>query len=340
MRLQKYEYSFPPELIAQKPAVPRDAARLLVFKKKEKKIFHDIFKNLAAYLPLGAVLVCNDTKVLPARLIAYKSTGGKVEILYIATVRGLLQVLADRKIAAGSRLALTSRLFFDVAKSDGRFYYLRPLFPPGRLNGILERHGIAPIPPYIRHPEASGKKLREQYQAIFAKKSGAIAAPTASLHFTKRLVTKLGHGGFPIRFITLHVGLGTFAPLTASQLAAGKLHAEQYRIDPVIARFLNEAKKQGRPIIAVGTTVVRALESAADKSGRLKKLQGTADLFIREKYRFRFVDGIITNFHVPRSSLLMLVSSFTGRKQSIALYKTAIQKKYRLFSFGDGMLLY
>jgi S-adenosylmethionine:tRNA ribosyltransferase-isomerase len=339
-RLAAYDYAVPKGLIAQQPAAPRDAARLLVFRKKNREVSYDTFKNLAAYLPKGAVLVCNDTKVVPARLIVRKETGGRVEILYVSTRRGLLQILSDRKLAVGGRVRLSPRISFKVSESDGRFYYLKPSFPLARLDQIFEKYGIAPIPPYINHPAASGRRLREQYQAIFAKKSGAIAAPTASLHFTKSLIRKLKTAGIPMRFITLHVGLGTFAPVTDEQLASGTLHTEAYWIDAGTARFLNQAKRQGRPIISVGTTVVRALESAAGTKHRLMKFRGNTALFIRPSYRFKFVDGIVTNFHVPRSSLLMLVSAFVSRNEILSLYRKAIRKKFRLFSFGDGMLLY
>lgn len=336
--LSQYSYSFPPELIAQKPASPRDAAKLLVYRKKSKKVSYDTFKNLTAYLPKGAVLVFNETKVIPARLFVRKETGGWVEVLYIATKNGSLQVLADRKLALHSQVRLTSRLTFTVAKSDGRFYYLKPSFPLSRLQKVLEKHGAAPVPPYIKHSRKASMRLRKQYQTIFARKYGSVAAPTASLHFTKRLMADLKKHGFGIEFVTLHVGLGTFAPVTEGQIKTKKLHSESYSIDTATARRLNAAKRQGRPIVAVGTTVVRTLESAAARHS-LRAGSGSTELFIRPGYRFKFVDGIITNFHVPRSSLLMLVSAFALRQEILGLYRRAIAKKFRLFSFGDGMLL-
>ena len=208
------------------------------------------------------------------------------------------------------------------------------------MNALFEKYGNAPIPPYIKHTPLSSAELKKQYQTVFAKNSGSIAAPTASLDFTKRLLEKLRKTGISTQFVTLHVGLGTFAPLTEENITQGKLHKERYAIDSKTAAFLNRAKKEGRPIIAVGTTAVRALETASDKKGKLAKLSGETDIFIREGYRFRFTDGIITNFHVPRSSLLMLVSAFVGRERLFELYRKAMKKKFSFFSFGDGMLLY
>ncbi|MBI4090495.1 MAG: tRNA preQ1(34) S-adenosylmethionine ribosyltransferase-isomerase QueA, partial [Candidatus Komeilibacteria bacterium] len=342
-------YSFPPELIAQTPASPRDAARLLVYRKRDKKVSYDTFKNLSAYLPPRAVLVFNETKVIPARLFVRKETGGPrkrgspgggwVEVLYVATKDGLLQVLSDRKLALRSKVRRTESISFTVTKSDGRFYYLKPSFPVSRLQTVLEKYGAAPVPPYIKHSRKASRRLREQYQTIFAKKIGSIAAPTASFHFTKRLMADLKKGGVGLAFVTLHVGLGTFAPVTDMQLKQGKLHSERYAIDAATARRLRAAKRAGMPIIAVGTTVVRALETAAARHP-LRASSGETDLFIRPGYRFKFVDGMITNFHVPQSSLTMLVAAFISRKELLSLYRKAIKKKFRFFSFGDGMLLY
>ncbi|OGY90747.1 MAG: tRNA preQ1(34) S-adenosylmethionine ribosyltransferase-isomerase QueA [Candidatus Komeilibacteria bacterium RIFCSPLOWO2_01_FULL_53_11] len=344
--LDAFAFSFSPSSIAQTPASPRDAAKLLVYRKSDKKVSCDTFKNLAKYLPARAVLVFNETKVIPARLFVRKETGGWVEVLYIATKKGLLQVLADRKLVLRSKARLTEDISFTITKSDGRFYYLKPSFPISKLQMVLERYGAAPVPPYIKHSRKASMRLREQYQAIFAKKYGSIAAPTASLHFTKRLIVDLKRQSFGIEFVTLHVGLGTFAPVTDEQLKQGKLHSEWYSIDADTARRLNAAKRAGRPIIAVGTTVVRTLESAAlSRSARrrrhsLRATSSSTELFIRPGYRFKFVDGLITNFHVPRSSLMMLVAAFISRKELLALYRKAMKRKFRFFSFGDGMLLY
>ena len=336
--LKRYDYILPPELIAQKPALPRDSAKLLVYNKKNKKVSYDTFFNLPKYLPERAVLVFNETKVVPARLTLMKETGGKGRILYFRTVGNLIEAMVDRRIEIGSRLSLTSKLFFIVTRR-GKYYFLKPSFPISRLSSILERYGSTPIPPYIKDSPLSESALRREYQTIFARQEGSVAAPTASLHFTHRLFQKLKRAGFDVRFVTLHVNLGTFASLTEEQVKEKKLHKEWYEISKETARFLNRARKEGRPIIAVGTTVTRTLESASDSRSVLKRLTGETDLFINEKYRFKFIDGLITNFHVPKSSLLMLVSAFVGRDQLFDLYRKAIRKKFRFFSFGDGMLI-
>ncbi|MDE2001251.1 MAG: tRNA preQ1(34) S-adenosylmethionine ribosyltransferase-isomerase QueA [Patescibacteria group bacterium] len=337
--LAAYDFRFPESAIAQEPASPRDAARLLIYDRATKKASFDVFSRIGDHLPKGAVLVMNDTKVLPARLWVRKPTGGKAAIIYLDQARGLMKVMADRKLNPGSVLRLTPKLSFRVVRQEEKFYYLRPSFPMSRLFAVLERYGHTPIPPYIKHSPLDEAKLREKYQTVFARVRGSVAAPTASLHFTKRLLRTLKKRGIRIAFVTLHVNIGTFAPLTEDQARSGKLHEEWYVIDRKTIAELEKAKKSGCPVIAVGTTAVRTLESAADASGKLKRLTGTTDLFIREGYRFRFVDGLITNFHVPKSSLLMLVAALTGRAKLLELYRKAIRKGFKLFSFGDGMLV-
>ncbi|MDD5430745.1 MAG: tRNA preQ1(34) S-adenosylmethionine ribosyltransferase-isomerase QueA [Candidatus Pacebacteria bacterium] len=337
--LEEYDYKISPEIIAQKPASPRDSAKLLVYKKKEDKVFYDTFVNLAKYLPADAVLVFNQTKVLPARLMVKKETGGKAEILYVEMAEGNMKVLADRFLPVASKVYLTPKLHFLVMSHRGKYYLLKPCFPVKNIFEILEKYGSTPIPPYIKHSPLSEKQLKKEYQAIFAKIRGSIAAPTASLHFTDRLLKKIKKFGAAVKFVTLHVGLGTFSPLTEENIKTGKLHSEYYEIDKKTADFLKKAKKQGRPIIAVGTTVVRTLESVFSAGG-MKKLSGPTDLFIKSGYKFNFVNGVITNFHVPKSSLLMLASAFVGKKKLFEIYKKAMAKKFRFFSFGDGMLIY
>ena len=337
--LEAYDYQFPQELIAQQPAVPRDSARLLVYNRKTDSAAFDTFKNLSKYLPPKAVLVFNETKVIPARVELQKATGGKVKILYLERIGGLIKVMADRQINIGSRLFLKKKPVFLIEKQTEQFYFLKPLFLIQRLNNFFETNGVAPLPPYIKHSPLGEAQIKREYQAVFAKYLGSIAAPTASLHFTKSLLRTLKQRGFSIEFVTLHVNLGTFAPLTDAQLQNGKLHQEYYEISSRTAERLNRFKKDGRQIVAVGTTVVRTLESASDTAGILKKLSGATDLFIRPGYRFNLVDSLITNFHVPRSSLLMLAAAFSGREELFKLYQKAIQRKFRLFSFGDGMLI-
>lgn len=336
--LNQYNYEFPQELIAQAPSSPRDSAKLLIYDKSSHEINHDKFLHLADYISKNSVIVFNQTKVVPARLTLKKITGGKVTILYLETVGNLIKVLSDRKITVGTTLSI-SKLSFEIVKQQDKFYFLKPNFPISKLFSVLEKFGETPIPPYIKKSPLHGKNLQQKYQTVFAKTKGSVAAPTASLHFTKNLIAKLKKQKITVAYVTLHVNLGTFATLTDQQLKTGKLHKEWFEIDPKTALILNKAKKAGNPIIAVGTTVVRTLESASDKKGQLTKLSGTTDIFIKPGYKFKFIDEIITNFHVPKSSLMMLVASFIGRLELLSLYKLAIAKQYKLFSFGDGMYL-
>ena len=348
----KFDYKFPPELIARAPAAPRDAARLLIYDRQTGRITWDSFRNLAEHLPPRSVVVLNETKVIPARLTLLNASGGKVKILYLGKTSAersvkaserqakTIRVLANRRLSIGSLLTLPAAgVHFTVRKAAGKTYLLEPSFPLAKLSQVLRKFGETPLPPYIKHSPLAERKLRVEYQTIFAKRQGSVAAPTASLHFTQRLLRAIKRAGRDTVFVTLHVNLGTFAPVTAENLKSGKLHAEYYEISPSAAKLLSRAKNEGRPIVAVGTTGVRALESAADENGRLVRRSGETRLFIRPRYKFKFVDLLITNFHVPRSSLLMLVSAFVPWPKLKALYRAAIRRKFRLFSFGDGMLI-
>lgn len=335
--LKRFSYTFPPECIAQAPASPRDSARLLIYDRKTKKTHIDTFLNLPLYVPRNAVIVLNNTKVIPARLTLIKKTGGTVRVLYISHTTRTIKVLADRRLMVGSTLTLNKNIRFYVRAQHDNQWELNPTFPIRSLYAVLERHGATPIPPYIKHTPLSPKELKKDYQTLFAKQKGSVAAPTASLHFSKRVLKKLKARGCVIAYITLHVGLGTFAPLTDAMVSQKKLHKETYSIDSKTLSILNKTKKEKRPIIAVGTTVVRALESSSNARGVLKKRTGETSLFITEQYRPRFIDQLITNFHVPQSSLLMLVSAFVPRTVLLALYRLALSKKFRFFSFGDGM---
>ncbi len=349
--LSKYDFKFPPESIANKPAHPRDSAKLLVYDRKTKAVDFDTFKNLGKYLPPDSVLVLNDTKVLPARLPLKKETGGIVKILYLETSGKNIKVLSPKKLRVGEKLFLPNSKYFTVINARTHEYLLRPSFGVKEIYSVLKKYGETPLPPYIKHVPLSEKKIREEYQTVFARVLGSVAAPTASLHFTRELLGSLKKQGIKIVYVTLHVGLGTFAPLMEENLKTGKLHAEYYEISPKAASALNDAKRSGRRIIPVGTTALRTLESAAlrqapsfakasaGKRGKLKKLSGETELFIKEGDRLKFADGLVTNFHVPRSSLLMLVAALLGRKKLFELYRLAIKKKFRLFSFGDGMLV-
>ncbi len=336
--LKQYNYKLPKELIAQTPARPRDSSRLLVYDRKTKRVQFDTFRHLGKHLPENTVLVFNETKVIPARLTLTRKTGGKVRVLYVGTVGKSIRVLADRLLGAAEQLTLTKRLTFTVVQRDKSEYILKPSFPITKLYSILDKFGSTPLPPYLKHSPLTEKQRKQEYQAIFAKRSGSVAAPTASLHFTKRLLADLRRQGIGMEYVTLHVNLGTFAPLTPEKLQTKKLHAETYAISASTAKVLNHAKQQGRPIIAVGTTVARTLESAA-RNGKLTPGKSETQLFMQPGYRCQIIDGLITNFHVPQSSLLMLVASLTGREELLKLYRQAIRKKLRFFSFGDGMLV-
>lgn len=336
--LAQFDYDFPKNLIATKPSIPRDAAKLLIFDTRTKQILEDKYKNIAKYLPKTSVLVFNQTKVVPARLRVNKDTGGKATLLYISHDKKLITCLSDRRLRIGSTL-IFQKYSFEITGHKNQFYLLKPSFPLNQTFDILEKFGETPLPPYIKNPKLTKAKIRAEYQTVFAKTKGSVAAPTASLHFTKNLLKKIEKSGIKIAYITLHVNLGTFASLTETQLKSGKLHSEWYEIDKKTEKLLNIAKKQNRPIIAVGTTVVRTLESASNAKGKIIKPTGTTDLFIRPGYQFKFITDLITNFHVPKSSLMMLVASLVGTPQLLSLYQYAITKKYRLFSFGDGMFI-
>lgn len=335
---KEYDYTVSPGAIAQAPLRPRDAARLLVYDRTTGEVIDDVFRNLAKYLPPKSVVVLNRTKVIPARLWCHRLTGGRVQVLYLRHDARYWYALLNRPLAVGEQLQGKGFTLRVVANHDG-VWTLKPSFPCASSHALLLRQGTTPIPPYIKHTPLSERALRTEYQTVFARTQGSVAAPTASLHFTPRLLAALKRAGHSIQYVTLHVGMGTFASLTDVQLASGKLHSEEYAIDARTARALQVAKRAGRPIIAVGTTVARTLESAADARGILQKCNGATQLFIHSPYRWRFVNHLITNFHVPKSSLMMLVASLVGRERLLALYHRALGMGYRFFSFGDGMLI-
>lgn len=337
--LQRYDYSLPPELIAQKPASPRDSAKLLVVNRTTGRTDWTTFNRIGDFLPPRSLLVFNDTRVIPARLPVARATGGGISLLLLGAEGDTLRALAPKKLRTGERLSIGKKEIFLVEGRSDHGWILRPLFPIGQLGSLLKRHGETPIPPYIKESPLTEKQLRSAYQTIFAAKSGSVAAPTASLHFTKRLLARLKKREIDTVLVTLHVHLGTFAPLTEEQWKNGRLHKERYAISANSARLIERAKSEGRPVIAVGTTVARTLESAVDSRGRFTRPEGETSIFIREGYRFRIVDGLITNFHVPESSLLMLVSAFAGHDCIQDLYRQAIERRLRFFSFGDAMMI-
>ncbi len=335
--LQQFDFKVPRQLIALKPSQPRDAARLLIYDRASEQVQFDRFRNIGKFLPPRSVLVFNQTKVVPARLEVLKPSGGRVRILVLNRVGRRLSVLVDRKLAVGMELRLGSYKF-TVVSHQSEQYQLQFTFGVSQFARLVERYGVTPLPPYLKTSTLSEAERQKLYQSVFAKNPGSAAAPTASLHFTKQLIEHLRMQGFGIEFVTLHVGLGTFASVGPNHLRTGKLHAEQYAIDQAAARRLNIAKKAGRPIVAVGTTSLRALESAA-RGPRLVRARGETQLFIRPGDALSFTDGLVTNFHVPRSSLVMLVAALVGQKKVLQLYRLAIKKRLKFFSFGDGMLV-
>jgi len=361
--LAQYDYAHPESAVALEPASPRDAAKLLILdpdppvtptKAGAKNFVHDTFHNLTKHLPPKSLLVFNETKVIPARLEVTKPTGGKVRILYVEDLgKNTFSALADRPIDEGMSLVIPAKagiqekgISFEVLHRKGSTWIMRAHGVKKPVNTFLQ-HGTMPLPPYLKKTGLTEKEIREKYQTVFAKNTGSVAAPTASLHFTPRLMAALKKAGHKIVFVTLHVNLGTFAPLTEQHVKEGKLHEETYEIPTATAKAIAQAKKSGHPVIAVGTTAARALESATlvvpAKAGTQKtkknNITGKTRLFIRPGYTFKVVDALITNFHVPRSSLLMLVSALTGRERLLTAYQEAIERGYKLFSFGDGMLI-
>ncbi len=336
--LAQYDYSFPQELIAKVPASPRDSARLLVYDRKKDLIVFDTFANIVAYLPENAVLVMNQTKVIPAKISLTKSTGGNVSALVLDKSSTSIHVLASGSLKIHDQLLWQNGYSFEVLSRTDQHATLKPNFELSVLDDLLESYGETPLPPYMKDSPLSEHRRREEYQTVFALDKGSVAAPTAGLHFTEDLIKKIIQSGRSVSYISLTVGLGTFSPITESQMNNQTLHQEKYSISQETANFLQNAKKEGRPIIAVGTTSVRTLESAT-QDGKLIKLHGSTDLFITEHTTLQFVDALITNFHVPRSSLLMLVSALTGRKKLLEIYEKAIREQIRLFSFGDAMLI-
>ncbi len=343
MRVTAFNYHLPSARIAQEPIHPRENSRLFVYDRKKKVISHDYFHNLGDYLRRGDVLVFNDTKVFPARLHGTKETGGKMEVFLLRSTRGNVWevLLGGRVRRIGLTINFSSTLSAEVmSQHDGGIWYIRFNKSPKQVLGIADKIGSTPTPPYIK------KKARlKDYQTIYAKKVGSVAAPTAGFHFSKRLLKVLKNVGVQMEYITLHVGYGTFQPVKENTVEKHKIHSEYAEVDSATAKRLLQAKKDGRRIIAVGTTTVRTLETVFMATGHKSPayphggFKGWIDTFIYPGYTFRFVDAMVTNFHLPKSTLLMLVSAFIGRKKTLELYKIAIKNKYRFYSFGDGMFL-
>jgi S-adenosylmethionine:tRNA ribosyltransferase-isomerase len=344
MDVSLFDYSFPSELIAQEPAEPRDASRLLVLDRSHRSWEDRQFADLGQLLRAGDCLVANRSRVIPARLLGVAvEGGGAVELLLLRPVsEGRWEALVQpgRRCRVGARVELAGGIARARIVGEGTAgTRVVEIDGPWPVRELLERHGVPPLPPYIERHDAPKPEDRERYQTVYARDEGSVAAPTAGLHFTPELLARLAEGGVAVRFLTLHVGPGTFRPLRAARIDEHRMEAEPIEIPGETARAVHQAKREGRRVVAVGTTTTRALEWAAGEDGRLREGPGAADLFIRPGHRFRVVDALITNFHLPRSTLLVLVAALAGRELILDAYRHAVGAHYRFYSYGDAMLI-
>jgi len=337
MKLSEFDYTLPPERIAQTPVEPRDSSRLLVLDRSTGTLQHSVFSDILTFLNPGDLLVINQTRVLPARLYATKiPTGGKIELLLLNRRDPTLWevLVGGKRVNLGKKLSLPEGLIAEVEEElEGPRRLIRFNRP---LEGLLEKIGQMPLPPYIH------ERLQDQerYQTVYAQEPGSAAAPTAGLHFTPGLLARLKEAGITIAEVTLHVGLDTFAPVTEDDITQHHIHTEWCRLSSEAAQKINQTRQAGGRVIAVGTTSVRTLESAAlQADGLVSGFEGPTDLYILPGYQFKVVDAMITNFHLPRSTLLMLVSAFASKQAILEAYQTAVEQEYRFYSFGDAMLI-
>ncbi|MGC8493132.1 MAG: tRNA preQ1(34) S-adenosylmethionine ribosyltransferase-isomerase QueA [Syntrophobacteraceae bacterium] len=348
-RIEDYDYELPPELIAQHPAPSRERSRLLVLDRSAGSTLHSRFDTIVEYLNPGDLLVVNDTRVVPARMIGRKDTGGKIELLvldpYKAPELGESEgycclTRASKPVRPGQIVEFSEGICAEIlsAPVDGK---AQVRFPNGSpLVDLLERIGRTPLPPYIERDD--GEPSRGDmlcYQTEYAKHPGAVAAPTAGLHFTKSLLSDLEAAGIELAPLTLHVGYGTFSPIRCADFREHRMHSEYIEIGEKTANAVNRAKRERRRVVAVGTTVVRTLEWVFEKQGEVAPFCGLCDHFIYPGYRFGVVDCLLTNFHIPKSSLVLLVSAFAGRNRILSAYREAVRERYRFFSYGDAMLI-
>lgn len=334
-----YYYDLPQELIAQQPIEPRDSSRLLVFCRKNGKIEDKHFYDIVDFLDKGDVLVVNNTRVLPARLFGYKDTGAKIEVLLqkrIDLKRWEVIARPFKRLKEGTEIHFSEKLSAVVVRKDEYGQCEIEFSYSGAFEERLLEVGQVPLPPYIHEK----LKNKERYQTVYAKVEGSSAAPTAGLHFTKQLLEKIKAKGVDIVEVLLHVGLGTFRPVKEESILSHQMHSEYIEMSDENAAKLNKAKQEGRRIIAVGTTSVRVLESCVDEQGKITAAKKETKIFIYPSYKFKVVDGLITNFHLPESTLIMLVSAFAGYDQTMNIYAHAVKDHYRFFSFGDAMFIY
>ncbi|SIT07170.1 tRNA preQ1(34) S-adenosylmethionine ribosyltransferase-isomerase QueA [Alicyclobacillus vulcanalis] len=343
MRVEDFDYELPEHLIAQHPLPERDQSRLLVVDPVDRVVSHRIFADIVDELHPGDVLVMNDSRVLPARLFAVKpDTGGRVELLLVKpdeSQPNTWQCLARpaKRLRVGHRLVLgegADRVELEIVGEEDEGIRLVRFLTDEAVTDVAHRFGEVPLPPYI-HETLEDK---ERYQTVYAKREGSVAAPTAGLHFTDRLLQRLREKGVQLCHVTLHVGIGTFRPVQVENVEEHRMHSEWYEVSPETAEIVNRAKAEGRPVIAVGTTALRTLE-AAGQTGVLEAKQGETDIFIYPGFQFRIMDGLITNFHLPKSTLFMLVCAIMGTDYAKAVYREAVEREYRFFSFGDAMFI-
>ena len=341
LRTEDFSYHLPPELIAQEPLKERDKSRMLVLRKDSGKIEHSYFKNLPFYLNEGDVVVLNDTRVIPARLKGVKKdTGGKVELLLLHPIEGEEKWEAlcspGKKVPPGTVLSFSDgeleASVIDRTSSGGRIISFSSSKP---LQEVLYELGEVPLPPYIN----KALDNKERYQTIYAQKEGSVAAPTAGLHFTPRLLEELKNKGVKIAYLTLHVGLDTFRPLKSHYVEEHEIHSEYFELPTKTAEIINDAREKGNRIVAVGTTCCRVLETLGDEYGKVKEGRGETNLFIYPGQSFKVVDTMVTNFHLPHSTVLVMVCAFGGTEEVLAAYREAVKERYRFYSFGDAMLI-
>ncbi|MBE6782063.1 MAG: tRNA preQ1(34) S-adenosylmethionine ribosyltransferase-isomerase QueA [Ruminococcaceae bacterium] len=339
MKTSDFFYNLPEELIAQTPIEPRNASRLMVLDRTNGQIEHTVFSSLFNYLIKGDTLILNNTRVLPARIYGVKEdTGAKVEFLLLKNLENnVWEVLAGpgRKAKPGTSFKFSDKLSCDVIDATPEGNRIIKFNCEGEFYSLLDEVGQMPLPHYITEE----LKNKERYQTVYSKELGSAAAPTAGLHFTDEMLSKLKENGINIGYVTLHVGLGTFRPVKAEDIKDHKMHCEHYIIPSQTADLINKTKSEGGRVICVGTTSCRTLESAFKKYGCIKECQGDTDIFIYPGYKFGCMDALITNFHLPESTLIMLVSAFAGYENTMSAYNTAVNEKYRFFSFGDAMLI-
>lgn len=339
MLLSDFDYNLPEELIAQTPCQQRDHSRLMVLNRKDKSISHKHFYDLKQYLKKGDTLVFNDTKVIPARLIGHRAkTGGKVEVFLLRRTEGNrweTLVKPGKKAQIGNIIEFSDELSCEVVDHTDFGGRIVEFKFDGIFEEILDRLGETPLPPYIHEKLAD----KNRYQTVYARENGSAAAPTAGLHFTKELLEEIKAMGVNLAFVTLHVGLGTFRPVNVDNIEDHVMHKEFYHIEKEAADIINNTKKNGGRVIAVGTTSIRTLESAAKEDGTIEPIADETGIFIYPGYKFKIVDAIVTNFHLPKSTLIMLISAFAGREYVLSAYEEAVLEKYRFFSFGDAMFI-